>query len=175
MIAKKHSYKPIYQFARFVNLLFATLFILLSLFLIFVLIRDIVSGNSIEFQSFLKFMNYLFWIGIWSPIIFIWVGYLYTDIDTDNEGIRFSFFEKPFLIKWDEVEIIKPIRPLNLFTRRNANVVLVKTKLTLIHRLYGLFYGNANKPAIIVFKNISDYDLLLKNVSVAARKNKGSK
>ncbi len=83
--------------------------------------------------------------------------------------LKIRFLLKKYLIKWDEIIEIKPLRPFGLFTNKNAKVIIVKNNLTFFHRLYGLLYAGRYTPAILVHRKISEYDLLIDSISTQAK------
>ena len=171
MITKQHTYGLIYKFSRYLSGFFSFISILLGLFLTVGLIISLIEGDEFDSSSIMTILGNILGIAIWAPIFYLFFAYLMTDINVDNDGMYIPFLWKNYLIKWDEIIEVKPLKPFGLFTNKRSNVVFVKTKLTFFHHLYGILYGGKNQSAILIYRTISDYDLLIKSVSTQARKN----
>jgi hypothetical protein len=142
----------------------------LGLFLIFGFIASLIRGDGFD-SSFLSMLGNILGVAVWAPIFYLFFAYLMTDISVDNDGMSVQFLWKTYKIRWDEVVEIKPFRPFGLFTNNRLTVVIVKSKLTFVYRMYGVLYGGKNQPAILIYRNISDCDLLLKNISMQTKNN----
>jgi hypothetical protein len=142
----------------------------LGFFLAIAFIASYIYGDGFD-SSLIN--SILTWAGlaIWTPIFHLFFAYLMTDIRVDNDGMNIQFLWKTIQIKWDDIVEIKPLKAFGLFTNKRSSVVIVKARLTFIHRIYGVFYGGKNQPAILITRTISDYDLLVKTISAQARKN----
>jgi hypothetical protein len=71
-----------------------------------------------------------------------------------------------------EISSIKHIRPFGLFANKNSHIIIVKSELTFIHRIYGRIYGGTYRSAVLIHKNISNYDLLINDISMMMKKSR---
>ncbi len=168
---QQHTYGFIYKTSEIGMEIFSLLCIAVGLFLLYVFINSADMSNRIDNDSILIFLAYFLAFFIWSPIVFTFLAYMFPDIEVQNDGIKIHYLFRKRHITWEEVIEIKPFRPFGLFTNKNAKVMVVRNNLTFIHRLYGLVYTGENKPAVLIFRQISDYDVLIRNISKRAKLN----
>ena len=171
MITKKHTYSYFHSFSEFLAIILSLLSILLGLFLIYVFISSFIRGDEIDLSDLVKLSGYILAFVIWSPGVFLFVAYQLSDIDTDEVGLHIIVMWKKYCIKWNELVDVKYPQTFGIIKNKKGKIVIVKSKLTIFHRLYGFLYGGVNKPALLIHKTISDYDILIKNISVEVAKN----
>lgn len=157
-----HTYGKLVSFTRYWMLLLSAIVIGLGLVCLIGSIRAFVSNN-------ISSATVLLWdfIGLtfWSPFVFIFLAYLFSDVKVNGEGLQTSFVFKSIALKWENIANVKPSRPFGLRLGKKASVLIVKNGLTFFHRIYGLVYGQTNQPALVVWSQISDYDALMKVIS----------
>jgi hypothetical protein len=167
---KLHTYGLIYKISESLYLMLSLFSILAGLFFLYAFINSLIAGNKIDINSILIALVYSLVSVTWSLIFFLFFAYLFSGIEIHSDGMKIRFLLKRYLIKWDEIIDITPSRPFGLFTNKNIKVVIVKNNLTFIHRLYGLFYTGRYTPAILIYRKISEYDLLMDNISTQVKK-----
>ncbi|MCP4143288.1 MAG: hypothetical protein GY755_23870 [Chloroflexi bacterium] len=96
---------------------------------------------------------------------------LFADIETDDEGLHIRIFFKSRTIKWSEIKEVKSVILFGLFERPSKKIVLTTSKLPVIFRIIGLLQGKTFSPSLRINSSISDYSVLRKRVSKAARQN----
>jgi len=174
MITKKHTYSYLYSFTQFFYLVMSLISILISLFLAYGFVTSVLRGDELNISVLIKYLILFLAFSVWTPLVFLFIAYLMTNIEVDESGAGIIVLWKRYFIKWGEMVEIKPLRIFG-FIKKNSSVVVVTSKLTFFHRLYGLIYGGVNKPAILIHRNISDYGILIRNISIEVAKNKRSK
>jgi hypothetical protein len=170
-MTKKHTYGLIYKITSFFFVTMSVVSVVSGLFLLYVHINYFFVGKEVAMSSVLFVIGIFLACIIWSPVAFVFMAYLLTDIDIDEKGLSLQFLWKRFSVEWGEFSSIKHIKPFGLFTNKHSYIVIVNSKLTFIHRIYGLIYSGAYRPAILIHRNIRDYDILIKDISVKVKKN----
>lgn len=89
-------------------------------------------------------------LSIWSPIIYIFIGYLFSNIKTDNNGLYVNFLFRTHFVKWEDVLDIRPMKFFGIPTFGTTNIIVLKRGLTPFHRLYGIVYGSTPKPSFCI-------------------------
>jgi hypothetical protein len=171
MITKTHTYGSLYGLTGKSFVLMALLSVIFGLFLLFASVRSLFTGYEPGISSVITDLIYFLLIVVWSPAVFLFIAYMFTDIKVSDKGLHVNFLWKSYLVEWNEIMAVKPLRPFGLFTKMRANVIAIKGGLSVIHKLYGIIYGGINQPSILVFDNISDYDVLIRNVTIQVKKN----
>jgi hypothetical protein len=169
---KKHTYGLVNRISSYFFVVMSIVSILFGLLLLYIHITYFFIGREFSLSSVLFAVGIFLACIIWSPPAFIFMAYLLTDIDADEKGISFQFLWKKFFIPWGEVSSVKHIRPFGLFTNKHSHIIIVKSELTFIHRIYGRIYGGAYRPAVLIHKNISNYDLLINDISMMKKSRK---
>ncbi|MBK9924206.1 MAG: hypothetical protein IPP66_02845 [Anaerolineales bacterium] len=162
---KKHTYGLVNRISSYFFVVMSIISIPVGWFLLYIYITYFFVGREFALSSVLFAVGIFLACIAWSPPAFIFMAYLLTDIDADENGLSFQFLWKKFFIPWGEVLSIKHIRPFGLFTNKHSHILIVRSELTFIHRIYGRVYGGAYQSAVLIHKNISNYDLLMKNIS----------
>ena len=171
MVTKRHTYGLIYKISRNFFVFMAFLFVVLGLFLIVLFIAKLMSGIEFNSNFIVSTLGNILSFAVLAPIFYLFIAHLMTDISIDNNGMSVQFLWKTYQIRWAEVVEIRPSRPFGLLTNKRLTEVIVKTKLTVFHRVYGMLYGVTNQPVILIYRTISDYDLLIKDISLHAKNN----
>lgn len=170
MIAKKHTYGLTNKISNYFFVMMSIISVVIGLLFLIGAINLFSIGKEINLSSVFLVVGILFACIVWSPVAFIFMAHLITDVDVDKDGISFQFLWKKYSVKWGDLAEIRHIKPFGLFTNKNSHIVIVNSELTFIHRLYGLLYGGKYQSAILIHKKISHYDLLIKNISTQVRK-----
>ena len=170
-MTKRHTYGLVNKISSYFFVTMSVISVVIGLSFLYGAINWFFIGKEVTPSSILFTVGILFACIAWSPVVFIFMAYLITDIGVDEKGLTLQFLWKMYSIKWSELSNIKHIRPFGLFTNKYSHVVIINSELTFIHRLYGLIYGGVYQSAILIHRNISDYDLLIKNISMQVGKN----
>lgn len=93
-------------------------------------------------------------LGIISCIFYIG---LFADVGTDNDGLLVEFMGKPLRVIWKDITSVKPFGPRFL----NYWVITTNNKLTLFHRLYGVYSLKSLAPSFCIYKISNDQESLL--------------
>jgi hypothetical protein len=166
---KVHTYGFFYKSSEILALIWFILIVVLGLFYLYIFFDSLIAGYKFDIVSgLIVFATFIAGV-IWTILILLFGAYIFPDIEIQNDGMKIRFLLKKYLIKWDEIIDIKLFRPFGLFTNKNIKVVVVKNNLTFIHRLYGLFYTGRYTPAVLIYRKISEYDLLMDNISTQVK------
>ena len=171
MINKQHTYSLIYKLTRNLSVFMAFIFVVLGFLVTIVSITALVGGGEFKLSFMVSIFGNFLGFTVWSPIFYLFLAYFFADINVNIDGMEIRLLWQTYQIKWDEIIEVKPFRSFGLFTNKNWDVIFVKSKLTFFHRLYGIIYGGKNQPAILIYRKISDYDLLIKDISMCAKNN----
>ena len=159
------------KFVRFTTLFLAVSFFLRGLFYFLV---GIFSLTKTAQYGFIPFVNGLIYLGIYSvfvPVFFMLLRDLHRYVILDDAGLHSKLFGKTLDINWDDVLEVKSIKLFGLFTFRNKYLIVTKIRLTFLHILYGLFYGNTRLPSLPIDPTMYDDAKLIKRISNRAKKN----
>jgi hypothetical protein len=167
---KVHTYGLIYKTSEIFALILSPCVIASGLFILYLFFDSLAAGYKYDINSILIVLTCFLVYEIWLPILFMLIACMYPDMEVQNDGIEVRSILKKYFIKWDEIIEIKPLRPFSIFTHKNAKVIIIKNNLTFIHRLYGLLYAGKSTPAILIYRKISEYDLLMDNISTQVKK-----
>jgi hypothetical protein len=170
-MTKKYTYGLINKISSYFFVAMSIVSIVIGLFMLYGTVNYFFIGKEVVLLSVLFIIGIFFTCIVWSPVAFVFMAYLVTDVDVDEKGLSFQFLWKRFSVEWDEISSIKHIRPFGLFTNKYSHIVVVNSELTFVHRIYGLIYGGAYRPAILIHRNMSDYDMLIKDISLRVKKN----
>lgn len=96
-------------------------------------------------------------LSIWSPVIYIFIGYLFSNIKTDNNGLYVNFLFRTHFVKWEDVLDIRPMKFFGIPTFGTTNIIVLKQGLTPFHRLYGIVYGSTFKPSFCISSQMRGY------------------
>ena len=160
-------------FAKFSRFL-APLSILSAIFLsVYYLILAIVSLGYISRYGYLPLLQFIINVISYSLVAYwIFSAYLLvTDISTDDEGLHIKIFFKSRTIKWSEIKEVRSVTVLGFIERPKKKIVLTTSKLPIIFRIIGLLQGKTLLPSLRLNSSISDYSVLMKRISKAARQN----
>ncbi|MGB8982234.1 MAG: hypothetical protein WCC12_10180 [Anaerolineales bacterium] len=157
-----HAYGGLNVLGRFLMLLLSGVMIGMGLVFLAGLIQALFS-NSISSVSgpFWNFIGY----AIWSPFVFIFMAYLFSDITANDEGLQTRFLFKNLVVRWEDIAEVKLSRPFGLRVGKRASVLTARNGLTFFHRIYGLVYGQTSQPALVIWSHVSGYDVLTKKIS----------
>jgi hypothetical protein len=117
---------------------------------------------------------FLFAITLWPFFLFVILisAYFFSDITVVADGLLVEFLWLKLHVKWDQLIKTKPILGMNILgLSKRKVVVLLVHGLTPFHRTYGLLYGFSIYPAVVIHPAISDYDLLMQQISLHLDKN----
>ncbi|MEP6896224.1 MAG: hypothetical protein ABI986_11515, partial [Chloroflexota bacterium] len=109
---------------------------------------------------------------VFSPLWLFFIAYLYPDINEDEQGLHFKFLFKTYDVLWDEILYIQTAKPLGFKMRYSATLVVVRSRLTFFHSLYGLIYGKTSNPSFLISSRISNYPSLTKTISEKVKANR---
>jgi len=162
VVSKKFIYGDALKLSRVIFFLISIFCFALGLVYLAGLI-SLLAGQETELSSS---ASDLFWtfIGasVWTPLFYAFFSYLATDIEVEEGGLRIKFMFKSFFIYWNDIDEFKPGKTLGLWNLKRTRILVTKNALTPFHRLYGLMYGNTNKPSLLINTNISNYEELFK-------------
>lgn len=116
-------------------------------------------------QVLLRFLIFLvsYWIFL-LPTTLI-AAYFFSDIIVDADGLIVEFLWMKLKVQWYEIVEVKPSFRWWLPTFGGKFPIVVLTNaLTPFHRLFGLLYGLSPLPGFVINVNISEYDLLIKEI-----------
>jgi hypothetical protein len=171
MEIKNFTYGHAYKFIRAACFLISLFCIVLGLVCLAGLVYVLTSRES----KLLLSANDLFWsfigFSVWSPLFYVFLSYLATDIEVEEDGIRVKFMFKSFFVNWKVVDEFKPGKTLGLLPLKRVRVLVTKNALTPFHRLYGLMYGSTTKPSLLIGTNISNHEELFKIIKNNRKKN----
>ncbi len=165
-----HRYGTYAKISRFL----APLSILSAVFLsIYNLILGIFSLGYISRYGYLPLLQFIINVISYSLLAYLFFsGYLrFSEIETDDEGLHIKMFFKSRTIKWVEVKEVRFLTILGFIERSEKKIVLTTSKLPLIFRVIGLLQGKTFSPSLPINPSISDYSVLMKRISKAARQN----
>ncbi len=152
----------------------APLSILSAVFLsLYYLILGIFSIGYISRYGYLPFLQFIVNI-ISYGLVAYWIFSAYllvTDIGIDDEGLHIKIFFKSRTIKWSEIKEVRSVMILGFIERPEKKIVLTTSDLPLMFRIIGLLQGKTFSPSLRINSSISDYSILKKRISKAARKN----
>jgi len=149
---------------------------LLVFSVIFIILGLSVTVDSVQFLGDNKIPSaynpfwYFIGVSVWSPTMFVFIAQLMSDISINEHGLRTTFLFKKLVVNWEDIVEIKPSKPFGLRAGRKASIVITRNGLTFFHRIYGIVYGQTNQPAFLIWSNISDYDVLMKDIKKNWRK-----
>jgi hypothetical protein len=156
-----HTYGMLNKFNRGMFLVLSVLLIILG---IVSFVGSIHYFIDRDFSAAWNFLGYFLGCAVLSPVVFIQISYLMSDIKTKEDGLQTKFIFKNLDVNWKDIIEVKLAKPFGLRVGRKANVLIVRNGLTWFHRLYGILYGQTNQPALLIWSNISGYDALVKKV-----------
>lgn len=157
----KHTYGVLNKFNRGIFLVLSIVLIVIGIVSFAASIHFLIDKN---FSMACNLLGYFLGSAIWSPVVFILISYLMSDIKTNENGIQTRFVFKNLDISWKDITEVKLSKPFGLRVGKKANVLIVRNGLTWFHRIYGILYGQTIQPALLIWSNISEYDTLVKKV-----------
>ena len=169
---KNYTYgKATNRNSRIFLFVYPVLFAAGGLFFLILFIMSLFNAGNINSS----YASNLFWgfvgLSIWSPILFIFIAYINSDIEVEDDGLKVEFLLQSLFVSWESIEEFKQCRSLGLFNLKRAKVLVTKNSLTPFHSLYGLMYGATNKPAFLIGINISNHEKLFRIIENKLRKN----
>ena len=159
------------KYTRFIAKFLAIVSILRGVFYLFV---GIYSLGDISRYSYVVFQNsiiYFLYFSFLVPLFLMYASLLFIEIDTDDQGLYMKVFIKPIMIKWDEIVEVKSqilLWGINLPKRK---IMVTKSKLPFVFRVIGFVHGKTFQPSLRINSSLSDYSILMKRISKAARQN----
>ncbi len=165
-----HTYGNLNKFNRSFFLLLSVFLIMAGLAYLFGFIKALLHNDL----SASVFFWYFIGCAIWSPFVFLFISYIFSDVTVDDAGLYTTFLFRNLSVKWEDISEVKVSKPFGLRIGKKASVLVVKNGLTNFHRIYGLVYGQTSEPALLVWSNISNYDSLMKQIFKHRKKNKQS-
>lgn len=168
---KQHEYETSYRNSSEMLVAFSLLLTALGIFY-FIASLSVMSADGFNYSKLLRTLWDFILFSIWSPLFLIFIAYLYTDINVNEQGLHFKFLFKNYDVLWDEVLYSKSPKPLGLSMRHSAILVVTNGHLTFIHRIYGLFYGKTSNPSFLISSKISNYPSLTKIISEKVKANR---
>ena len=92
-------------------------------------------------------------------LFFIYATNLYPSVQEQDDGIRVAFFWWNLFVPWKNIIQVKEGGNLGF-----KNWTVQVRGLTPLHRLYGLLYLHAFKPAFLIFSTLPNHDQLLRSI-----------
>jgi hypothetical protein len=174
ILRKGHDYS--YGLARRITRIFFILFSLLFFLFGFLYVGNavihLVALGRFDSNQLFGAVIMIFLFSIWSPFFWLFLVFLFLDIEEYEYGINLKFMTKKYPIKWGEISEIRRARPLGFRIRKDIILVVTNSNLTPFHRLYGLFYGKTNNPSFIVPPELHDSSILKRKIVEQIKKNK---
>lgn len=163
-IAKEHAYEISYRNVRGMLVAFSMLLMALGI-IFFIVSMYSITSDSFSYSKLLSAVWDFILYSIWSPLFLVFIAYLYPDINEDEQGLHFKFLFRTYDVLWNEILYSKSPKPLGFGMNHSAILVVTKSRLTFLHRLYGLLYGKTSNPSFLISSKISNYPSLTKIIS----------
>ena len=148
-------------------LILSALFIILGLIglidFVSLLVDEKISTATTVFWKFIGF-------GVWSPVVFIFISYMSSDISMDDHGLQTTFLFKKLTVKWEDIDQVYKSKPFGLRIGERSHIIVARNGLTFFHRIYGLIYGQINQPSLLIWSSIDNYDALINKIKKGRKK-----
>ena len=141
---------------KFMAKAFVFIMIALTIYIIYIGIEAAFDGQEIPPEFFGSLIAF-FVFGLFS----FWFIYLWSNIETNEEGLFVEFVWGKLFVPWDDIITIKRTK------QQIFKVWLMQTKnssLTKFHILYSIQYGFGLKPGIAIHAQLPKYNSLLKEI-----------
>lgn len=123
-------------------------------------------------QTYSSFDYYILLIALFLGIVgcIFYVG-LFADIGFNDDGLYVDFFGKQYKVFWSDITSVKPFGPRFL----HYWVVTTDNKLTLFHRLYGIYSLTSLAPSFCIYKITKGQEFLLMRIKEKIKLNNKAK
>jgi len=161
METKKFTYGNLNKFNRVVLFLFSLILFTVGLIYLWGLM-SLLAGQETKLSLS---VSQLFWcfigFSVWTPFVYAFVSYLATDIVVQEDGLQIKFIFKTLFISWNDIVEFRPAKVFGFRMLKDASIVVTRSALTPLHRLYGLMYGKTNQPSLLIWSYIGNYENLV--------------
>ena len=141
-----HTYGNLNRFNRFSFLLLSVVLIMAGLANLVGLIKAVLHSDL----SASTFFWYFIGCAIWSPFVFLFISYIFSDIMVDDAGIHTTFLFRNLFVKWEDISDIRVSKPFGLRIGKKASILIVRNGLTNFHCIYGLILDQTNNAGVLV-------------------------
>ncbi len=171
---RRYKYSLLTELSQFGLAIFSVIFILLSLFSVFALIKGLAGSNIVTTSLLLGYITNF--VGGIVLAVFNWsLVYSSPAVEVKEWGLRLKAFPlKTFEVKWDDISYVRKARWKPILHKKYSSIIVVKNGLTRLHRFSGVLYGGSIQPSFVISPNISDYDDLMKIISDGIKKSRRS-
>src|SRR5690349_8792891 len=133
------------------RLLLLGLAMIFFLYGLFYLATGLLALANISQYGFLPFLNGLIYfaiLGFFVPVLFLFISDFYHPLVVDRKGLHSKLFRKSLDVNWDDISSVRPVVLFGVIKLRNKYVITTKTPLTILHRMYGVLFGNTRQSLV---------------------------
>jgi len=157
------------------RLLLLGLAMIFFLYGLFYLATGLLALANISQYGFLPLLNGLIYfaiLGFFVPVLLLFISDFYHPLVVDRKGLHSKLFRKSLDVNWDDISSVRPVVLFGVIKLRNKYVIATKDPLTILHRMYGVLFGNTRRSLLPINPAIYDDPKIIEKIARQAKKNR---